>query len=133
MSQKFEREIEEILQKEGEFLAGPPRSRPPRRRRPGRRGPSLLLQLATRFVASTGAFMLGSIALALVALLLWNTAASFLGQLLVLAAVTLFLASYAVSFIKPPAGYEKRWRGEVIPPSQPAWMRRVSSWFRRRQ
>ena len=134
MSQQYEREIEEIIEREGGFLKGQDTPRPPRRRGSDPRGRSTLSRLLNRFSFTPARMMLGSLALALAALLLWNSTVPFLGGLLVIAAVTLFLTSYAISFIGSSRNIpEKRWRGQVIqPPPGSSWEDRLFRLFRRR-
>ena len=147
MSDKFEREIEEIVGKEGDdFLTGPDVPRPPRRRRRGPdspQGPSWLARLLARFSSlNRSQVMLGSIALMLIFVLLGQFLPGF-GTVLILGAVVLFAVSYGASFIGRPlrggtpkfssGGPEKRWRGEkIVPMRRPPITEQIARWFRRK-
>ncbi|MFH1141078.1 MAG: hypothetical protein V1724_05310 [Chloroflexota bacterium] len=111
MSEKYQREIEEILvniedlrshrasQKRRGFL---PASRATLGSLVGGRGWHL----------SPGRIMLGSLALLLVALLLKSSMPGLVAPM-VWTGIVLFILGYALFFINPPS-YEKRWRGNVI-------------------
>lgn len=132
MSNKYEKEIEEIL-KRAEDVLPKERSEPtttettnpgssPLRRFTGGRGLKI----------SAGKLMLASFALLLVAMIL---GASGVGQVvyLVIAGLILFVIAYALFFVRPggssSGGYEKRWRGRVIEDSPPLWDR-LKRWLR---
>ena len=132
MSNKYEKEIEEILKRAEDVLpkdrAEPsttetkdPGSRPLRRFTGGR-----------GLKISAGKLMLASFALLLVAMIL---GASGVGQVvyLVIAGLILFVIAYALFFVRPggssSGGYEKRWRGRVIEDRPPLWDR-LKRWLR---
>ena len=124
MSNKYQKEIEEILKRAEEVM-------PKDAARPTRKGASS--SLLGRFTngggprISAGKIMLTSFALLLLAMIL-----SFMGignvVLLVAAGLVLFVIAYALFFVRPSASYEKRWRGRVIE-DQPTVWGRVKRWL----
>ncbi|MBI4200768.1 MAG: hypothetical protein HY531_00590 [Chloroflexi bacterium] len=120
MSNRYQREIEEILDKIG--------SLPPGRERPARRrGFWPALSAAGRFLRgpwwhlSPGRIMLGTVVLLLVALLF---KASMPGLVAPIAwiAVFLFVLGYALFFINPQP-YERRWRGQPVETGPGLWQK----------
>jgi hypothetical protein len=111
MSQKYQREIEEILGNvEGQ-----------RAHIANREQRSFLRSCSAAFVQlmggrgwhiSPGRIMLGSLALLLVALLIKGSMPGIVGPM-VWTGIVLFILGYALFFINPPP-YEKRWRGRLI-------------------
>ena len=130
MAGKFEREIEEIIRNSGGDLPPPPGSarRSVRRAKAARRG--------WRPALKAGPIMMGSVALLLAGVLLWNVS-NGLGGMVMLGAVILFLLSYFLFFGKwatnGNGGYEKRWRGQPIAdgPSLPSLGGRLRAWWQR--
>ena len=118
MSDRYQREIEEILRQAGE--AEPPAKAKPAFRRPPR--PSLR-RLAWSHLKqslggkawsiSPGRAMLAAVLLLLAALVLNATMPGFTGPV-ALAGLILFIVAYGMFFIRPRKPPEKRWRGQVI-------------------
>ncbi len=124
MSQKYQREIEEILDNVED-----PRSHKAKRERRG-----FLRVLGAVFVQfiggrgwhiSPGRIMLGSLVLLLVALLIKGSMPGLVAPM-VWTGIVLFILGYALFFINPPH-YEKRWRGRVIE-RPPRWRFRFIKW-----
>ena len=129
MSERYQREIEEILGKVNEG--------PQKRAKPGNR--SLLGAigaLAGRFLGgrgwhlSPGRIMLGSLSLLLVAVL-FKASMPGLWAPIAWVAIVAFILGYALFFINPDAAYEKRWRGRVIEVA-PSWWARLLHWIKGR-
>lgn len=122
MSERYRREIEDLLEQIEEL---PPQDRQGKK-------PSLrraLFSLIGRFLGgrgwnlSPGRIMVASIALLLIALLIKGNLPGFVGPLLAWGAVALFILGYALFFINPNQAYEKRWRGQPIEKSTSLWNR----------
>ncbi len=128
MSDKYQKEIEEILKRAEEVM---PKDRPSSAGK--QRGSALnsLGQLSSSgrgFKLSAGKIMLASLGLLLLALIL---GAMGMGTMvpLVVAGLILFVIAYALFFVRPGASYEKRWRGRVIE-EQPTPWDRVKRWLK---
>lgn len=120
MAEKYQREIEEILQKTDGSDGAPSRPKP-RHSGPVRRFFSVLgTRLGHRRLAfSPGKLMLVSLALLLSALLVSRVAPGMVGGILLWGALVVFIAAYALFFIRPGGRHEKRWRGRVIEERRP--------------
>ena len=115
MPQKYQREIEEILQQAGDMgLADPPKRRP--KQGFGRLAWEYFKQSigGSAFSVTPGRVMLGAVLILLAALVL-NLATTGFGIVGLLAwlGFILFIVGYAMFFIKPRP-VQKRWRGDVI-------------------
>lgn len=129
MSDKYEKEIEEILKRAEEVMP---------KDRQGSTGKQLGTPLRSLgrlsssggrgFKISAGKIMLASFGLLLLALIL---GAIGIGNvvLLVVAGLILFVIAYALFFVRPGASYEKRWRGRVIEEEPGVWDR-VKRWLK---
>ncbi|MFQ5859937.1 MAG: hypothetical protein ACE5IG_00065 [Dehalococcoidia bacterium] len=128
MTEKYQREIEEILEKTTEPA--------PRETFKGRGGaprrrvtiPLGWLFAGKKWSISPGKLFLASVLLLLAALVINSTTARIVGPL-VWIAVFLFIAAYAMFFIRPGIKYEKRWRGRPLEESLSLWDR-VKKWLR---
>jgi len=126
MSNRYQREIEEILQQAGELGTG-------KGRRGGRKG---LLNLLRGYVAQSiggrnlsitpGRVMLVAVALLLSALIMTSAIPGLVGPL-AWAGLLLFIVGYAMFFIRP-GKVDKRWRGQPIDDRGERWWER----FRRK-
>ena len=124
MSNRYEREIEEILRQAGELGTGG-------RSRAGSRG---LLRLAWLYVAgaiggktwslSPGRVMLAGVLLLLSALIVGSAAPGGLVPLLGWGGLILLIVGYAMFFIRPQP-VEKRWRGQPIDDRGQSWWDRL--------
>ena len=115
MPQKYQREIEEILQQAGDMgLADPPKDRP--KQGFGRLAWEYFKQSigGSAFSITPGRIMLGAVFILLAALVL-NLATPGFGIVGILAwlGFILFIVGYAMFFIRPKP-VQKRWRGDVI-------------------
>ena len=115
MPQKYQREIEEILQQAGDMgLADPPKRRP--KQGFGRLAWEYFKQSlsGSAFSVTPGRIMLGAVLILLAALVL-NLATPGFGIVGILAwlGFILFIVGYAMFFIRPKT-VQKRWRGDVI-------------------
>ena len=131
MSDKYQKEIEEILKQAEEIL--PKEGSTPRSKEPKSSGGSsnLVRRLSggRRLKISAGKLMLASIALLLLALIL-GAATNVSVVFLVGAGLVLFVIAYALFFVRPGASsYEKRWRGRVIEDRPTIW-ERVKRWLK---
>ena len=129
MSERYQREIEEILDKIGELSRG--------RAKPKKRGFfRTMLTAAGRFLGgrgwnlSPGRIMLGSLVLLLLALIFRASMPGMVAPI-AWAAVVLFILGYALFFINPHASNEKRWRGQLIE-TVPSWWERFLRWVKGR-
>ena len=126
MSERYKREIEEILRQAGELGTG---------QGSGKSKPGLLrlvwLNIAQSVGGKTWSLSPGRIMLVAIALLLSALVARLiapgLAGLLAWGGLLLFIVGYALFFVRPPK-VEKRWRGERIDYDQGNWWGR----FRRR-
>ena len=115
MPQKYQREIEEILQQAGDMgLSEPPKRGP--KQGFGRLAWEYFKQSigGSAFSVTPGRVMLGAVLILLAALVL-NLATPGFGIVGILAwlGFILFIVGYALFFIKPRP-VQKRWRGDVI-------------------
>ena len=123
MSNRYQREIEEILQQAGELGTG-------KGRRGGRRG---LLSLLRGYMAQAiggrnlsitpGRVMLVAVALLLSALIMTSAIPGLVGPL-AWAGLLLFIVGYAMFFIRRK-GPEKRWRGRRVDDGEDSWLERL--------
>ena len=127
MSERYQREIEEILQQVGEATPG----NEPREAK----GSSLLAPLArigrgigNHIYLSSGRLMTIGIVLLLAAILASAIFPGFLGPFVWLGLI-LFILVYALFFARPNRKTDKRWRGRSIDPQQSAW-RGEGMWYR---
>ena len=121
MPDRYQREIEDILQQAGDLGTGPRSAR--------RRGG--LLALVWRYLGQApsgkawaitpGRVMLAAVAVLLLALVA-GSMTSGVAPLLGFAGLLLFIVGYAMFFIKPPKA-EKRWRGQPIEYGSSWWSR----------
>ena len=123
MSQKYQKEIEEILRRAGE-LAPVGRGRRPRF------GFWRLVWLyisrslgGKLWSVSPGRVMLTAVSLLLLALI-FSKMVPGLGGPLALAGLLLFVVGYGMFFVKPPK-IEKRWRGQPVDDSGDSWWDRL--------
>ena len=131
MSDKYRKEIEEILRHAEEVLPKD-RPKPPRgqsRASGGLSNPLSRLTGGRGLRISAGKLMLASFALLLLALILG--AAGFGVIPLIVAGLVVFVIAYALFFVRPgvSSSYEKRWRGRLIEDSPSLWDR-VKRWLK---
>ena len=133
MSDKYQKEIEEILKRAEEVMPkDKPRTQGKREAPPGGQlHPLSRLSGGRRLKISAGKLMLGSIVLLLLALILGSIG---IGSpvYFVAAGLVLFVLAYALFFVRPgggSSGYEKRWRGRLIEDTPSVWGR-VKRWLR---
>ena len=135
MSERYQREIEEILSQAGE-------SAPADGSRKGRGVPLLPPFFRTgrgggnRAYLTSGRLMFIGLALLLSAILVSAIFPGFLGPIVWLGLIA-FILGYVLFFARPSAGPEKRWRGRVIEQDRPSsmgggWFRGFQRWFKRR-
>ena len=131
MSERYQREIEEILRQAGEHT---PTKEPARAHR---RPPSSALRGIGRGVAnliyhSSSRLLVIGAALLLLAILVSVISPGFLGPFVWLGLI-LFVLVYALYFARPGGNVEKRWRGRSIeqPPSERSAWHRFQRWLRR--
>ena len=137
MSQRFEREIDEILRQFDGDLTPPPR--PLRRRSRFERLKRRALHgfwavYSLRWRSGAAELMLGAYALALLTLLL-RPMVPMLGTLLAWVMVVLFIAGYVQSYRRTSGGVDRRWRGRPMDYDRPNWShlwRSFRNYWRRR-
>ncbi len=115
MSSKYQREIEDILEKSGGLGSEPPRREPKRERRSFRRLVWLYVKqsLSGRPLSITpGRVMLVGFVLLLSALIIGVFNLGALG-IVAWAGLIIFIIGYAMVLARPPK-IEKRWRGQTI-------------------
>ena len=130
MSERYQREIEEILRQAGEQGGRRRRGRPKRnlfRFIGSEVGKSLG---GKKLSLSPGRLMLISVVVLLSALILRATSSGLVAPL-VWAGLLLFIVAYALFFVKPRAPLEKRWRGQLIEEPIPSWWLRLRSWLKK--
>ena len=126
MSQKYQREIEEILREAGDVL-------PSKKRARSKSNFWRLLWLYIRqslggktWSVTPGRVMLVAISLLLLALI-FSRMVPGIGGPLALAGLLLFIIGYGLFFVRPPR-IEKRWRGQLLDEPGTSWWDR----FRRK-
>ena len=131
MSDKIEREVEEILRKLDKFV--PEESRLARARRRLRQAASgLLHSLRVRLSRiSPGQVMLASLILVVVAFF-FRSASPVLARWVIIGGLILFCTAFVLSLLGGRSRYERRWRGQVIDLSEPSLGSRLRSWLQRR-
>ena len=131
MSDKIEREVEEILRKLDKFV--PEEGRLARtRRRFGQATSEFLHSLAARFSRiSLGHVMLVSLLLVVVAFF-FRSSSPTLARWVIIGGLILFLSSFVLSLLGGRSRYERRWRGQVIDLSEPSLSSRLRNWVQRR-
>ena len=132
MSDKYKKEIEEILKQAEEVM---PIDRAGSSPRPaeasggffsqlGRvsRGKGLRISPSKLMLASFGLFLLW---------LVFDVVGFGIAVVFVVAGLVLFVIAFALFFVRPsgPSSYEKRWRGRVIDDRPPLWDR-FKQWLR---
>ncbi len=131
MSERYQKEIEEILRQAGEHT---PTKEP---ERPHKRSPSSAFSGIGRGVASliyhssSRLIVIGAVLL-LLAVLVSVILPGFLGPFVWLGLI-LFILIYALYFARPGSSPEKRWRGRAIEPSpreNSGWSR-LQRWLKR--
>ena len=130
MPERFQREIEEILEHSEDSPETPSRQpnkrtrKSPSRRRDGSSG------WLGEVLAPARLFM-ASVALLIAALIL-NVAGTGLAALLFWLGLILFVVAYAVYFVRSEKGPERHWRGRVVEyeTTGPSWRERIRRWFR---
>lgn len=123
MSQRYQREIEEILKQAGD-LAPPGRGRRPRQSLWRLIRPYMAQSLGGKgWSLSPGRVMLVAVSLLLSALIV-NAFVPGLVAPLAWAGLLLFLVGYGMFFVKPPK-IEKRWRGQPLDDSGNSWWERL--------
>lgn len=118
MSEQYQKEIEEILEKAGETPVAPVERQP-------RQGLWGLLRMYFRqsmgskgWSISPGRLMLTAVSLLMAALVLRMFMPAVVVPL-ALAGLILFLVAYGMFFVNPRKGQQKKWRGQLIEePSQ---------------
>jgi hypothetical protein len=130
VSDKIEREVEEILRKLDKFV--PEEGRLVRaRRRLGQATSDLLHTLGARLSRiSPGQMMLASLVLVVVAFL-FRSASPVLARWVIIGGLILFCTAFILSLVAGRSRYEKRWRGQVIDLSEPSLGSRLRSWLQR--
>ena len=132
MSSKYQREIEDILEKSGELGTG--RQPSVRRNSPGFRKLVWLYlkhMVGGRDLSITpGRVMLIGFVLLLSTLLVMPFVAGITGYL-AWAGLLLFIIGYGMVLARPPR-IEKRWRGESIEDTSDSWIERMRRKFRGR-
>lgn len=127
MAGRFEREIEEILES-SEVTPEPPKSRK------GGRGPSQGARSrldGLRDNLSPGRVFLASVALLLSALIVRSLSPGVMVSILFWIGLVLFIAAYALFFVRSGSRTETRWRGQPVSyTTRPTWWRRFRDWIR---
>jgi hypothetical protein len=131
VSDKIEREVEEILRKLDKFV--PEEGRLARaRRRLGQATSDLLHTLLVRLSrVSLGQVMLASLILVVVAFL-FRSASPDLARWAIIGGLILFFFAFVLSLLGGRSRYERRWRGQVIDLSEPSLSSRLRNWLQRR-
>ena len=131
MSDKIEREVEEILRKLDKFV--PEESRLARtRRRLGQATSDLLHTLLVRLSRiSLGQVMLASLIL-VVAAFFFRATSPVLARWAIIGGLILFFTAFVLSLLGGRSRYERRWRGQAIDLSEPSLGSRLRNWLQHR-
>ncbi len=133
MSDKYMKEIEEILKRAEEVMPQDRTGAQKNESRASGGSPSLLRRLSRGrgLKISAGKLMLGSLGLLLLALIMSVIVGGGIVVPLVVAGLVLFVVAYALFFVRSGSSsyHEKRWRGRVIEDSPPIW-HRFKRWLR---
>jgi len=131
VSDKIEREVEEILRKLDKFV--PEESRLARaRRRLGQATSDLLHTLLVRLSRiSLGQVMLASLILVVVAFF-FRAASPVLARWVIIGGLILFFTAFVLSLLGGRSRYERRWRGQAIDLSEPSLGSRLRNWLQHR-
>ena len=123
MSERYKKEIEDILRQAGELGSGG------RRQRPGRSIPRLIWFQLTESIGgkgwsvSPGRVMLIAVGLLLSALIFGSFVPGLVG-VLAWSGLILLIVGYAMFFIRRK-GPEKRWRGRRVDDGEDSWWERL--------
>ena len=124
MAERYQREIEEILEKAGDARPKGSRSHGPKRSSLALIGSVLGSALGGKKLSlSPGRLMLIAVVLLLTALVLQASSAGFVAPLLLVGFI-LFIVAYGMFFVKPWPTSAKRWRGRVVEYEE-SWLQRV--------
>ncbi|MBI4300104.1 MAG: hypothetical protein HY677_03135 [Chloroflexi bacterium] len=128
MPERYEEEIDDLLRRMG--FSGPPG----RHRRPFWAGVIAYFRNAWKVRPSgPGQLMLASLALLLLAFILWSPlphVARVIGPV----GLFMLIVAYITSLVRPSGQYQKRWRGQVIElPRGNSWWDRFYRWLYRRR
>ena len=126
MSDKYQKEIEEILRRADEARPDDKAGAPGKQAGAPRGTSNPLGRIPTRpgFKISAGKVMLTSFAFLIIALVLGTAGVASQGFLVVLVlGLILFVVGYALFFVRPTPSYEKRWRGRLIEERTTLWDR----------
>ena len=125
MSERYQREIEEILEQASEALPGKGRKQRSHRSIFAAIGSILGGMLGGKKWAITpGRLMLIAVALILSALIVRAMTPGIVAPLL-WAGLFLFIVAYGLFFIRPWPQYEKRWRGRLVEEYDNPWWERI--------
>ncbi|MQF48392.1 hypothetical protein FIM08_00585 [SAR202 cluster bacterium AC-647-N09_OGT_505m] len=119
MPERYQREIEEILQQVGESASGVE----PKQAEKGSiltQIPHLVSRIGNLIYVSSGRLMTIGIVLLLTAMVVSIMFPGLLGPLVWLVLI-LFILVYALFFARPNPKTEKRWRGRAIEPPASTW------------
>ena len=128
MSSRYQREIEDILEKSGGLDPEPPKREPKRDRRNFRRLVWLYVKQSlsgSPLSITPGRVMLVGFVLLLSALLVVPFGFGLIGYI-AWAGLIIFIVGYALALARPPK-IEKRWRGQPIDtdPADESWLERM--------
>lgn len=143
MSQRYEREIEEILRKAGSLGPAPTTRRAPVQERgtqrpweEGKAGRTPRIGGYWARLSTNGQIMLGSLILGVVAFVV-RFQSPEIGFLIAMVATVLFFIAYLSGFRGPQnLGSERRWRGERVdyqPYQGPSPIDQIKEWWQRRK
>ncbi len=127
MAQRYQREIEEILDKKNEESeeAGSGKSSGPRRRSRTKRNQKPRYRRGFSLRLTPGSMAVAGVAFLLAALV-------FGAQPLLWVGIALFVVAYVRFFTKPRRTIERRWRGQSIEDDPaPSFIQRLWGWFTR--
>ena len=131
MSEKYQREIEDILGQIDELPAA--RAQPKRRNFLRSAFGMMARAMAGRGNRiSPGKILLTSLALVLVAALFKAVLPGIVVPVLLWTAVITFIVGYALFFINTSEPFERRWRGEPVNEPPPTTWERMRRWLRGR-
>jgi VIT1/CCC1 family predicted Fe2+/Mn2+ transporter len=131
VSDKLEREVEEILRKLDRFV---PKEGPlaRARRRVGQAAADFFHAVLARLShISLGQVMLASLVLVVLAFF-FRGASPMLARWVIIGGLILFFTAFVLSLRSGRSRYERRWRGRVIDLSEPSLGDRLRNWLQRR-
>jgi hypothetical protein len=133
LADRIEREIEEILRKIDDFVPERPRRTPRKRTTPVTQGPTGQSWVGSRFSRISMNQVMGYSLILVVAAFIFSAVPG--AGWLMIGSLIVFATAFLISTLGGGSGRkaERRWRGEDIDLSGPAWPDRLKAWIKGRR